>query len=71
MKLADTRTINAPIADVWAALLTADVLKACVPGCSSLDGNVDEGFTATFVNAWSRKFSYPLTLRRLGSLLTA
>lgn len=47
MKMTDSRTINAPIDTVWAALLDKDVLKACVPGCSEMEGSPQEGFSAT------------------------
>ena len=47
MKLSDSREINADVATVWAALLDADVLKACVPGCTEMAGNATDGFEAT------------------------
>lgn len=46
MKLAEERHIAADPATVWAAILNADVLKACVPGCESLTGNPTDGFEA-------------------------
>lgn len=49
MKLSESETINADAATVWAALLDPEVLKACVPGCTAMDGNADDGFTATVV----------------------
>ncbi len=49
MKLSESQTINADAATVWAALLDPEVLKACVPGCTEMAGNADEGFTATVV----------------------
>ena len=49
MKLADRREINADVATVWAALLDADVLKACGPGCTEMAGNAADGFEATVV----------------------
>ena len=49
MKLSDSRTINADAATVWAGLLDAEVLKACVPGCTEMSGSAAEGFTATVV----------------------
>ncbi len=49
MKLADSQTINADAATVWAALLDPAVLQACVPGCTEMTGNADDGFTATVV----------------------
>jgi len=49
MKLSDSRTIKADIGTVWAALLSADVLKECVPGCKEMTGSAEEGFQATVV----------------------
>lgn len=49
MQMSESRTIAAPPAVVWAALLDPDVLKAAVPGCESLTGNPDDGFTAEVV----------------------
>ncbi|SPH20414.1 hypothetical protein ASD8599_01149 [Ascidiaceihabitans donghaensis] len=49
MKLSDSRTINADAETVWAALLDADVLKACVPGCTEMSGSAEDGFEATVV----------------------
>lgn len=49
MKMSDTRVIAAKPSDVWAALLDAEVLKACVPGCTEMAGSADEGFEATVV----------------------
>ena len=49
MQLADTRTIAAPPAVVWAALFDPEVLKACVPGCESMTGSPAEGFEAVVV----------------------
>lgn len=49
MKLSDCRTINADAATVWAGLLDAEVLKACVPGCTEMSGSASDGFEATVV----------------------
>ncbi len=49
MQLTDSRTINADAATVWAGLLSAEVLKACVPGCTEMSGSPEEGFEATVV----------------------
>ena len=49
MDLSDTRDIKAAPADVWAAILNPEVLKACVPGCESMTGSVAEGFEAVVV----------------------
>ncbi|PSL18872.1 CoxG family protein [Shimia abyssi] len=47
MQMSDQKDIAAPVAEVWAALLSADVLKACVPGAQSVTGNAEDGFEAT------------------------
>ncbi|MDZ4134192.1 MAG: carbon monoxide dehydrogenase subunit G, partial [Paracoccaceae bacterium] len=49
MQLSDQREIKADVATVWAAILDAEVLKACVPGCESMSGNADDGFEAVVV----------------------
>ncbi len=49
MKMSSEREIAAPPETVWAALLSADVLKACVPGCQEMTGSPEEGFEATVV----------------------
>ncbi|RUS60487.1 carbon monoxide dehydrogenase [Pseudorhodobacter sp. E13] len=49
MKLSDQREIKADVATVWAAILDADVLKACVPGCESMTGTPEDGFEAVVV----------------------
>ena len=49
MELKDTREIAAPRAEVWNALLSAEVLKECVPGCQEMTGSASEGFEATVV----------------------
>ncbi len=49
MQMSDQREIAAPVAEVWAALLSADTLLACVPGAKEVVGNADEGFEATVV----------------------
>ena len=49
MKLADQREIAAKRQDVWDAILTPDVLKACIPGCEELTGTVAGGFEALVV----------------------
>lgn len=49
MELKDTKEIAAPRADVWGALLSAEVLKECVPGCQEMTGSASEGFEATVV----------------------
>jgi len=49
MKMSDERLIAAAPNVVWAALLDAEVLKACVPGCQEMTGSPEEGFAATVV----------------------
>ena len=47
MKMTDTRRINATSAEVFAALLDPEVLKACVPGATEVTGNPTDGFEAS------------------------
>lgn len=49
MHMSDSREINAPAEQVWAAILDAEVLKQCVPGCTEMAGNATDGFDATVV----------------------
>jgi hypothetical protein len=49
MELHDSRVIAAPRSKVWEALLSADVLKECVPGCKEMSGTSEDGFAATVV----------------------
>ena len=49
MELSDSRVIAADRATVWAALLSRDVLKECVPGCQEMTGSPEEGFEAVVV----------------------
>ncbi|SEQ81527.1 CoxG family protein [Thalassovita taeanensis] len=49
MQLTDSREIAADRTEIWAALLSAEVLKECVPGCQSMSGSPEEGFEATVV----------------------
>ena len=46
MELKGSRQIAADRATVWAALNDPEVLKASIPGCSSLTGSPEEGFEA-------------------------
>ena len=46
MQLTDQRSIAARPELVWAAILNPEVLRACVPGCESLTGSAEAGFTA-------------------------
>ncbi|MEM9813721.1 MAG: carbon monoxide dehydrogenase subunit G [Pseudomonadota bacterium] len=49
MNMSGTRVIAAPRETVWEALLDAEVLKACVPGCQEMTGSAEDGFQATVV----------------------
>lgn len=49
MQLADSRVIAASPDVVWAAILDAEVLKACIPGCESMTGTPEDGFEAVVV----------------------
>jgi uncharacterized protein len=42
-------TIQAPISKVWDALNDAEILKACIPGCQSLEKKSDTELAATVV----------------------
>ncbi|MGB5835578.1 MAG: carbon monoxide dehydrogenase subunit G, partial [Albidovulum sp.] len=44
-----TQEIAADRATVWAALLSPDVLKECIPGCKDLTGSAKDGFEAVVV----------------------
>ncbi|MEM1273538.1 MAG: carbon monoxide dehydrogenase subunit G [Pseudomonadota bacterium] len=47
MELSATRDIAAPRSEVWAALNSAEILCACIPGCQELTGSPEDGFAAT------------------------
>ncbi|MEI4470336.1 CoxG family protein [Frigidibacter sp. MR17.24] len=49
MQLTDHRIIKADPATVWAAILDPEVLRACVPGCETLTGSVEDGYEAVVV----------------------
>lgn len=49
MQMSDTRQIAATPAQVYAALLDPDMLKACVPGATEVTGSPEDGFVATVV----------------------
>ena len=49
MKMSDERDIQADRATVWAALLSPEVLKECVPGAQDVEGTPEDGFEATVV----------------------
>jgi len=39
--------IDAAREEVWQLINDPQVLRACIPGCQSLEGNAEEGFAAT------------------------
>ncbi|AUH34711.1 SRPBCC family protein [Paracoccus tegillarcae] len=47
MDMSGEYRISAPRQMVWEALNSEDALKACIPGCESLEKTSDTGFTAT------------------------
>ena len=47
MQMSDTRRIEAPPEAVFAALTDADTLRASIPGCQEMSGNLQDGFEAT------------------------
>lgn len=47
MQMTGTRQIAASPAEVYAALLEPEVLKACVPGAQEVVGSPEEGYEAT------------------------
>lgn len=49
MELSDSRDIAIDRSSVWNAILDAEVLKSCIPGCQELTGSVADGFTAVVV----------------------
>lgn len=49
MKMSDSRDIAADRATVWAALLSPEALKECVPGAQELTGKPEDGFEAVVV----------------------
>jgi carbon monoxide dehydrogenase subunit G len=46
MDLKGEYRIRASRNDVWAMINDPQVLKDCIPGCDSLDGSLEDGFTA-------------------------
>ncbi|WP_375688666.1 CoxG family protein [Pseudooceanicola sp. LIPI14-2-Ac024] len=49
MEMSDTREIKADPATVFAALISPEVLKECVPGAQEVTGTPEEGFEAVVV----------------------
>ena len=46
MDLKGEYRINASRENVWKMINDPEVLKACIPGCESLQGSPDDGFSA-------------------------
>lgn len=46
MEIKDERLIRASIQETWDALNDPEVLKACIPGCESLERDGDDGFNS-------------------------
>lgn len=49
MKLTGEQLIPAPLETVWEMINDPDVLKACIPGCETLERSEDDTLTATVV----------------------
>jgi carbon monoxide dehydrogenase subunit G len=68
MNLEGEETIGAPIDKVWAALNDPEVLKACIPGCESLEKTSDTEMAATVslkVGPIKARFAGAVTLMNL------
>jgi len=60
MEMTNSRVVPAPVAEVWQALNDPAALKACIPGCESLERTGDDEWQATMaarVGPVSAKFS--------------
>ena len=65
MDLSNTRIVPAPPAAVWAALNDPATLKACLPGCESLERTGDDAFAvvmAARVGPVSARFNGRMTM---------
>lgn len=49
MKMTGSKQIAASREKVWDAIISAEVLQVCVPGCQSMTGSAQEGFSAIVV----------------------
>ncbi|MEP7063282.1 MAG: carbon monoxide dehydrogenase subunit G [Betaproteobacteria bacterium] len=70
MELANTRIVPAPPAGVWRALNDPDVLRACIPGCESLQRSGDNEYRASLVTRIgpvSAKFAGRMTMTDIDS----
>jgi len=65
MEMINTRLVPAPLAQVWEALNDTETLKACVPGCESLEKVNDDEWRAALtarVGPVSAKFTGTMRL---------
>jgi len=65
MEMTNTRVVPAPVARVWKALNDTETLKACVPGCESLEKVGDDEWRAALtarVGPVSAKFNGTMRL---------
>ena len=68
MEMTGEQLINASQANTWAALNDPEVLKACVPGCESIDKTSDTEYVVQMtarVGPVSAKFKGKLTLTNM------
>jgi carbon monoxide dehydrogenase subunit G len=68
MEMSGEQRIPAPQAEVWQALNDPEVLKACVPGCESIDRSGDNEYTVQMtarVGPVSAKFKGKMTLSNI------
>jgi len=68
MEMTGEQLIHASQADTWAALNDPEVLKACVPGCESIDRNSDTEYVVQMtarVGPVSAKFKGKLNLANM------
>ena len=49
MELTENKIIKTQKENVWSALMSAEVLSKCIPGCQQMTGNPEDGFEATVV----------------------
>jgi len=70
MQMSGEKRIAAPREKVWQALNDPDVLKACIPGCETLERVGDDGFAATVkaaVGPVKAKFSGEVKLSNISA----
>ena len=49
MELTENKIIKTQKETVWSALMSAEILSKCIPGCQQMTGNPEDGFEATVV----------------------